>query len=343
MRLLVFTQAVDRDDPILGFFHHWLEEFAPRYESLNVICLKEGRHSLPNNVRVYSLGKEKGRSRLKYLFRFYQYLWALRHDYDAVFVHMNQEYAILGGWLWRLLRKRVYLWRNFPTGNFGTDIAVFFSNRVFCTARNSYTARFKKTSFMPVGIDTNLFAPQSVPRERKMCYMQGRVDPSKRIHILLQAIATLQARGIDARAHIVGPEDPEYVNGLRTQFADLIEAGSAAFLGPKRNEDTPALYASHGIAINLAPAGHFDKTAFEPMACERPLITSSLDFAGIVPSEWIVTQDDPEALAEAIERMIALPEQDYQALGKAERLIVVRDHSLPALAERLHAILSEHP
>ena len=56
-RLLITTQAVDLDDPVLGFFHRWIEEFAKHCESISVICLKEGRHDLPDNVHVYSLGK----------------------------------------------------------------------------------------------------------------------------------------------------------------------------------------------------------------------------------------------------------------------------------------------
>lgn len=60
MRLLVVTQAVDKQDPVLGFFHRWLEEFAKHADQLIVICLREGTHSLPSNVRIYSLGKENG-------------------------------------------------------------------------------------------------------------------------------------------------------------------------------------------------------------------------------------------------------------------------------------------
>src|SRR3989344_3943084 len=101
MRLLIVTQAVDRDDPVLGFFHRWIEELAKRYEYISVICLREGRHSLPQKIRVYSLGKEKGeQSRSRYAFRFLALVWRLRAEYGAVLVHMNQEYVLLAGFLW---------------------------------------------------------------------------------------------------------------------------------------------------------------------------------------------------------------------------------------------------
>ncbi len=53
MKLLIVTQAVDTGDPALGFFIHWVEEFAARVESVELTCLKEGgRDALPANARA---------------------------------------------------------------------------------------------------------------------------------------------------------------------------------------------------------------------------------------------------------------------------------------------------
>jgi len=73
MKLLICTQMIDKNDPILGFFHRWVEEFAKHFEHIHVICLKEGQHTLPQNVTVHSLGKEGGESRIKYVIRFYRF------------------------------------------------------------------------------------------------------------------------------------------------------------------------------------------------------------------------------------------------------------------------------
>ena len=85
MRLLIVTQTVDSGDPILGFFHRWIEEFAKHTERIEVICLREGFHALPANVRVHSLGKERGAAgRATYALHFLSLVWRLRHDYDAL-------------------------------------------------------------------------------------------------------------------------------------------------------------------------------------------------------------------------------------------------------------------
>ena len=72
MKVLVLTQTVDTEDPILGFMHRWIEELASKYERIEVVCLREGNHNLPKNVFIHSLGKEGGRSRIKYVLRFYR-------------------------------------------------------------------------------------------------------------------------------------------------------------------------------------------------------------------------------------------------------------------------------
>ena len=109
MKLIIFTQKVDQNDTVFSFFHSWIIEFATHSESVIVVCLYEGVHDLPSNVRVYSLGKEKGVSRWTYILRFYTYIVSFRREYDAVFVHQNQEYVLLGAFIWKLLRKQIYL------------------------------------------------------------------------------------------------------------------------------------------------------------------------------------------------------------------------------------------
>ena len=47
MKLLIITQKVNKIDPILGFFHGWIIEFAKHFESITVICLEKGEYNLP--------------------------------------------------------------------------------------------------------------------------------------------------------------------------------------------------------------------------------------------------------------------------------------------------------
>lgn len=338
MKLLVTTQVVDRDDPFLGFFHEWLVSFSSKFESIEVVCLKEGKHDLPSNVHIHSLGKEQGGGRLLYVRRFLTYIQKLRSSYDAVFVHMNPEYIILGAIGWKLAGKKVYLWYNHPKGGLRLAIAMLFADKVFHTSPLAASALSKKSVRMPAGIDTDLFSPQKVERRANSIYLQGRVMPSKRVNTACEAIGLLIERGVEVSLSIVGPEEQTYADELRRRSKNLIEKGIVTFLGPKSNKDTPVLYSAHAVALNLAAGGHYDKTVLEAMACETPVVITSRAFSGRVPDAWS-GKSTPLEIADTLEAFFSLTPHEREALGKKEREAVVQGESLPALIERLSEVL----
>lgn len=336
MRLLVVTQAVDQGDPALGFFHGWIEALAERFESIEVICLTEGRHELPMNVRMHSLGRERGdASRFAYAARFLALAWRLRNSYDAVFVHMNQEYVLLAGWLWLVLNKPVYLWRNHYAGSLATDIAAALSRAVFCTSAHSYTAKYAKTVLMPVGLDTGRFYPGArIPRAPRSILFLARMAPSKRPDMLVEALGILTSRDVAYTADVVGspsPANEAYYERLKARAAALGLAERVRFLPGVGNWETPALYRAHTIFVNCSPSGMFDKTLFEAAACGARVLAASEDFARLAGSECFF--DSAETLVARLERVLAAP-----APSTAPPFIA--RHSLTALADRLAAVIA---
>lgn len=334
MKLLIATQAVDIHDPVLGFFHEWLVAFSAKFDAIEVICLREGKHALPENVRVHSLGKEAGGGKMTYALRFLSHIWKLRSSYDAVLVHMNPEYVILGGVWWKLWKKKMYLWYNHPKGGVRLWLAMLFADVVFYTSPYAASAHTRKSVRMPAGVDTELFQYRGEVRRPHSLYLQGRVARSKRVEIALEAVRLLRERNIPATLTIVGPEDGAYVRRLRSEYADLISEGSVTFLGPKTNRETPALYASHAVALNLAGDGHYDKTVLEAMACETPVIVASNSFHGLVPDVWS-GKATPEKLANALGMFFALSIPERTVLGKEEHDIVAARESLTLLGESI--------
>lgn len=219
MKLLIITQKVDKEDDISGFFHHWIEKFAQKFEQIYVICLQQGKYSLPPNVRVYSLGKETGRLRIKYLWRFYQYIWNQRQDYDFVFVHMNPVYVLLGGIFWKTWRKKICLWYNHRYGSLITRIAIFVADLVFYTSPFSFTSKFKKAKIMPAGIDTDIFKrDERVFKVPNSILFLGRISPIKNVDILIETANLLDKENINFVLNIVGEageKDKEYFEKIK--------------------------------------------------------------------------------------------------------------------------------
>ncbi len=337
MKLLIITQAVDTEDPVLGFFVRWIEEFSKRVEHTEVICLKVGRSDLPTNVRVHSLGKERGAaSRATYVWRFLSLAWRLRDDYNVVFVHMNQEYLFIAGWLWKLLGKRVYLWRNHYAGSMLTDVASAFCTKVFCTSKHSYTAKYKKTVIMPVGVDTERFYPDArIARVPRSILFLSRMSPSKRPEMLIDALVLLEQGGTDFTATFVGsplPRDEAFYEGLKEKVRSLSFKDKITFLSGVPNRETPDLYRAHEIFVNTSPSGMLDKTIFEAAVSGCIVLASSADFADTAGSDTMFS--DARELTTRLRACIATPPFVRDAMVNKLNILVARN-TLAALGEAL--------
>lgn len=338
MRLLILAQVVDLDDPVLGFFHRWVVELAKHCETVHVICLKQGRIDLPANVTVHSLGKEAGPSRLKYISRFFSYIWHLRGEYDAVFVHMNSVYVALGGLLWRLMRKRIYMWYNHYARSGTADIAAFFCTKMFSTSRKAYVVRYKKTILMPIGIDTIAFAPGSEPPIPRSILILGRIDSPKRVDVFIKALAILHADGVAFTADIVGnPSDPSsaYMQNVRELAAPLVLDGVLTLHAGITNDAARAFFRSHEVYCNISPQGMFDKTIGEAMASGCVTVTNNEALRGVLPPELAPSEVTAETVASSLKAALVMTPEDRCPLIDRSRTWVEREHSLDLLARRL--------
>lgn len=341
MKILVITQVVDRHNTTLGFFHRWLEEFSARYESVEVICLYEGDHALPQTVSVHSLGKEKDNTRIQYIQNFFSYIWKLRTQYDAVFVHMNQEYVILGGLFWKLFGKKIFFWRNHPYGNLVTRVAVSLADQVFCTADQSFTARYAKTHLMPAGVDTSLFTSDAiVERSAHSLLLFGRIAPVKHIEKAIDVTALLRAQGVPVELSIVGdwlPRDTEYVEGLKERVASAHIESCVHFIKGVDFIHAPQTYQSHEIFMNFTDSGSFDKTVIEALACGIKVLVSNSSMKDLLPQGSYTTGE----YNDIVEKIIALQSMDVQT-EKAYRdraQMVVEQHSLSRLMDLLYTYI----
>lgn len=343
MRILITTQAVDSDDPILGFFHRWIEEFAKHCERVTVVCLREGKHELPANVRIHSLGKFKNqnskiKSKVRYAFKFIFLVWKLRAEYDAVFVHMNPEYIVLGGKWWRLMGKRVGLWYVHKQVDWKLRIAALFANVIFTASNESFRLPTHKLHVMGHGIDAELFScPDRTSAEPLRILTVGRIAPAKRIDLLLRSLEVLRDRGVAFTCRIVGaavlPEDKDYEHCVRNEAADLAFSGHVQFLGAKTQAEVAKLLCEADVFVNLSTTGSLDKAVLEAAAAGAAPASSNEAFrAMLAPHNLFIKDDSPEGVADALQRAQGA---DTAAL----REMVAHDHSLARLIPAIIAVL----
>ncbi len=326
MKLLITTQAVDKNDPILGFFHGWLLEFAQHFERVEVICLREGEHALPAHVHVHSLGKERGVNYVRYLTRLFQNVSMLRHEYDVVFSHMNPHYIVLCGWLFALMGKPMFFWRNHAKMNVLTRIAARFARRVFYTSPFACTRVFPHAMQMPVGIDTEVFRPAvgKAAKEKPLLFF-GRLSPVKRPELFIHAANMLPEYHVDIYGDVQNA-DAEYGDNLRHSAGKHITFHDAV-----TNSEAPAIYSTHEIYVNLTPEGSMDKTVLEAAACGTLVLVSNTSFKGMLPDICILSGSTAEDVRDGIVRLSALSETEKNEYRTQLQKMVREQHSLSKL------------
>ncbi|XKT75422.1 MAG: glycosyltransferase family 4 protein [Patescibacteria group bacterium UBA2103] len=326
MKLLVITQVVDTEHPVLGFFHKWIIELSKHVEELHVIALQVGTYNLPDNVHVHSLGKEDGVGRFVYIWRFYKYLFSFK--YDHVFVHMNAEYVMLGGLFWKLLRKKVVLWYNHTVGSLLLRVSTPFVDVHMHTSSYAYPARYKDAVAMPAGIDTEVFKVlPEVSKKEKSIYFQGRVAPAKRVHVLLEAFVLVKKEIPETSLTIVGPEDEVYAKELKEKYASYIKNKSLVFMGPVPHLETARLFNEHTVSVNLTDDGNYDKTVLESLACGVPVIVSSRAFSDVVSESLHVDAPEADKVAQKLQEVFEnVPDIDSS---------IVEPYSLPVLGKKI--------
>lgn len=343
MKLLIVTQVIDSSDANLGFFHTWVKEFAAHCDQVSVICLRKGSYTLPDNVHVYSLGKERRTGRLTRIWLFYSYIFKLRSTYDAVFVHMNPEYIVLGGYLWRRWNKSVALWYAHRSDTRMLRRAIKWATYIFTVSESSFSIPTPKLRPMGHGIDTELFRPQIREGATRLRVMTaGRIAQSKHLLEMLGVLHELYARGEQFIFTIVGAPitktEEEYALKLKEAIEDAPWKSQVVFAGPVPHAALPEMISSQDVFFNFATTGNMDKAGLEALAAGVPLLTTNVAFEPLLaPYGLYISTMNPKEVADTL--LAFMSRGDQPAVMATLRNKVVAEHSLAKLIPRILEVL----
>jgi len=347
MRLLVFNLATDIDDPILGFTTHWIRALAQRVDRVLVITMRAGRLELPSNVRVDSVGKEKGYGEARRVAEFYRILARVLREQrpDTCFSHMMPLFTVLGAPLLKLRKIPIVTWYAHPHASSVLKAAHRLSDRTVASVTTAYPYKHDKLVPIGHGIDTQLFSPaqQEMPDEPPIILCVGRLSPVKDHPTLIKAAARLrQIAPQPFRVVIVGgpavAKDAAYVRALHEQIGQLNLRDTVAVNAPVPMGRLPEWYRRCAVHVNMSPVGFGDKVAWEAMSCAKPCVVANEGFSdtlGKYKNHLTYEFSDHRQLAERLACLLALPAEERSRIGAYLRVQVLSLHCIDRLAQRL--------
>ncbi|MCA0457695.1 MAG: glycosyltransferase family 4 protein [Chloroflexi bacterium] len=350
MRLLLFNLATDTDDPVLGFTTIWINALAARCEAVDVITMRVGKLAVAPNVRVYSVGKEKGYGEARRAVEFYRILLNLlrQHHYDACFAHMMQLFAVMAAPLLKLYRVPITLWYAHKATGRMLQAAEKLVDHIVTSTPDGFRLPSKKLHIIGQGIDTTVFTPTTRPSDTLFTIISiGRVAPVKRLEIIIAAVKSLHEQGLtDLRLRLIGeatPADSAYLNQLHRLVREAHLESLVTFSGGMPYEAVTREYQQADVMVNMSATGSLDKAVLEAMACGLPVITANESFEPIL-APWAdllyIPPESPDVLPVRLKRLIEMSVQDRTDLGSQLRALVVEQHSIDRLVDRLMTILT---
>jgi len=263
-KLLLITQKIHENDDDLAFFIQWVDEFIRQGMEVQVICLE--KIDFDNHFPVFSLGKEKGLPKWKWILNFYKLIFTLK--YDKVFVHMNPEWSALGGWYWRLRNKPFYLWYTHYTMTWYLRITGWFVDKMFCATKQSLPqySNSNKKIVTGHGIDLKYWKVDVIPpleqRNKYNLLTVHRICRSKRLEIVINTLKYLPEQ---YNLTVYGRDvEKDYAQELAELVRELNFEDRVTFAGAVPTHKLKDVYLNYRLMLNMA-SETIDKTKLEGM------------------------------------------------------------------------------
>jgi glycosyltransferase involved in cell wall biosynthesis len=244
----------------------------------------------------------------------------------------------------------VLLWYAHSSVSPTLRIAHRLADRCVTSTPAAFRLPSSKLFVIGQGIDTDRFAPpaETGPGYERTLVSVGRLSPVKRVDEMIEALAVLEGeRSLGLRLEVIGapatPGDRAYAETLRGRVSALGLEDRVAFHGSVPYGDVARQYHRGAIFLNLTPSS-LDKTILESMASGCVPVSRNPGFAEIARTrglEQLVPADGAAGVAAAVAQVVEADATSRAELSGRLRGIVVQDHSLSSLGDRIVSHLEQ--
>jgi len=256
-------------------------------------------------------------------------IWNVRMSLDVV---DGEKLTTLG-----LIRLGAFLSRH-PT-------AIIYNSLTGAKQHEKYGYRGAQSAVISNGFDCDVFRPDEDARcaireqlglesTSTIVGMVSRLHPLKDHSVFLQAASLVSAVHPQSSFLLVGKGLTESDPSLTKLIRQLNLTSRVVLLGERT--DTPRLTAALDIACSSSVGEGFPNAIGEAMACGIPCVVTDVGDSAFLVGDTGVTvpSRNPEALANAIGKLIDAGPAARKELGLAARRRIESEFSLPEIARR---------
>lgn len=369
MRILVLNW-LDRENPLAGGAEEHLHETFGRLAARGheVTALVSGWSGAPRRVQLDGIDVHRVGSRYSFSVagpRYYR-RHLVSQQYDVIVEDLNKIPLFTRYWSDRpllLLAHHLFGFTAFQAAPFPVALMTVLLERPLPTVyrdtpviavsdstRDDLVDRGLRRAdidVVPNGIDVERYAPHpSVPKAvRPTLLFLGRLKKYKRVDLVIEAVARLAERGVDAELLVAGTGDQ--AEELHELTGLLGVADRVRFLGYVSDEQKLELMRSAWIHVLTSPKEGWGITNLEAGACGTPTVAS--DAPGLRESVvhgetgLLVPHEDEDALVGALADLIGDPER-RERMGKSARAFAegfTWDAAAKSLEARLERVVAD--
>lgn len=206
--------------------------------------------------------------------------------------------------------------------------------------------RHEAIKILPFPIDTNFFrlshcSTDQMQNNRKVFLYLGRLDPRKRLDLLLEAYELVLKDRQDVQLKIIGRFS--YAEGYKKLIDRFRFPNHLEYQPQIDRSEVPELMAKCDILIQPSEGENFGSSVAEALCCGLPVIVGPTNGTKdyISSSSFVIEAYEPESLKKAMLQAIQAVEQDKKKMALEIRQTAEKDFSVSTIVNSLQGIFQQ--
>lgn len=285
MKLLILNYSMNESSLLFSHQRVVSQRLSEEFEETHVITADEELGGKTQGLHVSST-RWKQNKRVKSVMAFYKETVPLilkNRRNLVVFSHMTEVQSFLIAPLCRIFQIPHFLWYAHASRSFFLYGSYPFLNGIVTSTPGSCPLKGKKVYPIGQAIDEQIFKGgfTEIKSPPLNWYHVGRIDPSKKIDMIIAIFARLRGIGWNLRLDIYGApssnKSQSYLVTLLEEYKNDINSNWLSFKGPIRRQQLLSVANEHDGFVH-AFQGSLDKSVLEAVLSKRIVASINPEF-----------------------------------------------------------------